>query len=79
MGVGFRSANEDKQEDVRKGERAAVATAHSGLNKARKGGRAQNSLGSKGGIFINCPKYSLVSAAQTLPHFHPTSGFTVTD
>lgn len=78
MGVGFRGVNEGGQrKDVRKGEQASVATAQTGLNKGRKGGWAQNSLGTKGGIFINCPKYSLVSAALALPHFYPSSGFTV--
>lgn len=38
MGVGFRTVNEQqKEKDVRKGERASVATAQTGLNKGRKG------------------------------------------
>lgn len=38
MGVGFRRVNEKKAEkDVRKGERASVATAQTGINKGRRG------------------------------------------
>lgn len=51
------------------GERSGKAT------RGQKKSWAKNSLGIRSGIFINCPKYSLASAALSLSHFYPSFDF----